>query len=346
MERERMERKIRFGLIGSGMIASFHAQALHAIRQAEIAGVYDASEVAAERFCEKWGGKVYASIDALLADASIDVVCVLTPNGLHAQMTLQALEAGKHVVVEKPMAITLEEAERVIALSNSTGKMVCVISQLRFSPAVQAVHCAVQEGKLGRITSASLAMKYWRNEAYYTSSWRGTWKMDGGGALMNQGIHGVDLLQYLVGSVVRVSAFCKTQIHQIETEDSAVAALEFACGAVGTLEGSTACYPGYPRRIEICGEKGSIVLEEDDIIRWDIPEERPKAEPRVSAASSDPSAIQADGHERQLTNMIRAILGEEPLLVDAKEGKKPVEIILGIYESSRTGRPVEIRKGE
>ena len=341
-----MERKIRFGLIGCGMIASFHAQALSVLPQAELSGAYDASETAAKRFCGKWGGQVYGSIDQMLADPAIDAVCILTPNGLHAPMAMQALEAGKHVVVEKPMAITLEDADRLIALSQSTDRLVCVISQLRFSPAVQAVRRAVEEGAFGRITSASLSMKYWRDEAYYASSWRGTWKMDGGGALMNQGIHGVDLLQYLVGPVTRVSAFCKTQTRPIETEDSAAAALEFACGAVGTLEGSTTCFPGYPRRIEICGEKGSVVLEEDEIVRWDLPEERPETQESVSAAASDPSAIRAEGHERQLANMVRAILGEEPLWVDAKEGKKPVEIILSIYRSSETGRPVEIRKGE
>ena len=170
--------------------------------------------------------------------------------------------------------------------------------------------------------------------------------MDGGGALMNQGIHGVDLLQYLAGPVCRLTAVCKTQTKKIEVEDSAAAVLEFENGAVGTLEGSTTCRPGYPRRLEICGDLGSVVLEEEDILRWDVPGEAPTLPRHESRAATDPSAIDASGHERQLRNVVHAIRGEEPLWIDAAEGRKPVEIILAVYESSRLGRPVELQKGE
>ena len=339
--------KVRFGIIGCGVISSFHARAIADIEEAELYGCVDAYAPSAERFAKEHGVKQYASLEEMLSDPAIDAVTICTPSGLHTQQAIAAMRAGKHVVCEKPMSLTLEQADELIRTANETGVKVCIISQFRFTPAVQAVKKAIEAGALGKIVSGSLQMKYFRSDEYYASgAWRGTWAMDGGGCLMNQGIHGVDLLQYLVGPVTRVSAFCKTQTRPIETEDSAAAALEFACGAVGTLEGSTTCFPGYPRRIEICGEKGSVVLEEDEIVRWDLPEERPETQESVSAAASDPSAIRAEGHERQLANMVRAILGEEPLWVDAKEGKKPVEIILSIYRSSETGRPVEIRKGE
>jgi UDP-N-acetyl-2-amino-2-deoxyglucuronate dehydrogenase len=186
-------------------------------------------------------------------------------------------------------------------------------------------------------------MNYWRDEEYYTSSsWRGTWAMDGGGALMNQGIHGVDLMQYLVGPVRRVSAFCKTQTRPMETEDSAVAILEFSSGAVGTLQASTTCCPGYARTLTICGDKGSLELTEDTITRWDAPGHMLESDSHVHGAASDPTALNIAGHEMQFSNLLSALKGEERLLSDAREGRKPLEIILAVYQSAREGRPVEL----
>mgnify|MGYP001638261755 CR=1 FL=1 len=332
-----------FGIIGCGMISKFHAQALAAIDGARLAGVFDPTPASMARAARDYGVRAFESMEAMLSCPEIDAVCVLTPNGLHAPIALQALAAGKHVVVEKPMAITMEDADRLVAASEAAGLQFCVISQLRFSPAVQAVKRAVEAGELGRIVSASLSMKYYRDDSYYVNSgWHGTWAMDGGGALMNQGIHGVDLLQYLAGPVRRLSAVCKTQTRPIETEDSAVAILEFESGAVGTLEASTACRPGYPRRLEICGDRGGVTLEEEDILRWDLPCPKPDLTAHAGAASSDPTAIDARGHERQLRNMVSAIQSGERLLVDAREGRKPVQIILSVYESAKTHSPVTL----
>lgn len=334
-----------FGIIGCGMISGFHARALAAIDGARLVGVYDPNSASMARAAEAYGVGTFDSMEAMLACPEIDAVCVLTPNGLHAPIALQALAAKKHVVVEKPMAITLEDADRLVAASEAARLQLCVISQLRFSPAVQAVKRALEAGAFGKIVSASLSMKYYRDASYYTGSgWRGTWAMDGGGALMNQGIHGVDLLQYLAGPVRRVHAVCKTQTRPIETEDSAAAILEFASGAVGTLEASTTCAPGYPRRLEICGDRGGVTLEEEDILRWDLPIPKPDLTAHSGAASSDPSAIDARGHERQLRNMVAAIQSGEQLLVDAREGRKPVRIILSVYESARTHSTVTLRE--
>lgn len=340
-------RTVGFGIVGCGMISRFHAAAIESVDGARLVGVFDPVPEAAERAAHAYGTRKFDSLEEMLACKETEAVCVCTPNGLHAPIALKALDAGRHVVIEKPMALTLKDADEIARAALRQNLCVSVISQLRFSPAIQAVKQALEEKRLGKVVSASLAMKYWRDSAYYASSnWRGTWAMDGGGALMNQGIHGVDLLQYLAGPVCRLTAVCKTQTKKIEVEDSAAAVLEFENGAVGTLEGSTTCRPGYPRRLEICGDLGSVVLEEEDILRWDVPGEAPTLPRHESRAATDPSAIDASGHERQLRNVVHAIRGEEPLWIDAAEGRKPVEIILAVYESSRLGRPVELQKGE
>lgn len=340
-------RTVGFGIVGCGMISRFHAAAIESVDDARLVGVFDPVPETAERAAHAYGTRRFDSLEEMLACKETEAVCVCTPNGLHAPIALKALDAGRHVVIEKPMALTLKDADEIARAALRQNLCVSVISQLRFSPAIQAVKQALEEKRLGKVVSASLAMKYWRDSAYYASSnWRGTWAMDGGGALMNQGIHGVDLLQYLAGPVCRLTAVCKTQTKKIEVEDSAAAVLEFENGAVGTLEGSTTCRPGYPRRLEICGDLGSVVLEEEDILRWDVPGEAPTLPRHESCAAADPSAIDSSGHERQLRNVVHAIRGEEPLWIDAAEGRKPVEIILAVYESSRLGRPVELQKGE
>ena len=335
--------KVRFGIIGCGMIANFHAAAIAQIEDAELCACYDQYAPGAEAFAEKHNIMAFATLEELLESDLIDAVSICTPSGMHAPQTLRALDAGKHVVVEKPMSLSLEDADAIIGRSEQTKRKVCGISQYRLQEAVQVVKHAIDEGAFGRIVSASLAMKYYRSQEYYASAgWRGTWKMDGGGALMNQGIHGIDVFRYLMGPVRSLTAITKTQTRNIEVEDSAVAIVDFKCGAIGTIEGSTTCYPGYPRRIEICGDKGSVVLEEDRILRWDLSAECPipvgmNAE---NVASSDPKAISAEGHIRLIGNFTSAVLHDTPLLLDAKSGRAPLEVILGIYKSAQLKQAV------
>lgn len=337
--------KVRFGIIGCGMIANFHAAAIAQVGDAELCACYDQYTPGAAAFAEKYGITAFASLEEMLESDAIDAVSICTPSGMHAPQALQALRAGKHVVVEKPMSLSLEDADAIIEQSKQAKRKVCVISQYRFQEAIQTVKHAIDEGAFGRIVSASLAMKYYRSQEYYASAgWRGTWKMDGGGALMNQGIHGIDVFRYLMGPICSLTALTKTQTRNVEVEDSAVAIVDFACGAVGTIEGSTTCYPGYPRRIEICGESGSVVLEEDRILRWDLPVECPlpvglNAE---NVASSDPKAISVEGHVRLIGNFTDAVLHGTPLLLDAQSGRAPLEVILGIYQSAKLGRPVAL----
>ena len=337
-------KKVRFGIIGCGMIADFHYRAIGEIEGAEVTGCVDAYAPSAECFAAAHSLKKYNTLDEMLADPAIDAVTICTPSGLHTQQAIAAMQAGKHIVCEKPMSLTLADADHLIAVANETGVKVCIISQFRYAPAVQAVKRAIDAGALGNIVSGSLQMKYYRSDEYYASgAWRGTKAMDGGGCLMNQGIHGVDVFRYLMGPLKSLTGYARTQQRHIEVEDSAAAALEFANGAVGTQEGSTVCYPGYPRRIEICGDKGSVVLEETSVLRWDVPDYDigvPVGMAATNVGSSDPKAIDVSGHTRQIRNFVNAILHGEELLAPAESGRPALEIILGVYESSETGKPV------
>ncbi|NCB32220.1 MAG: Gfo/Idh/MocA family oxidoreductase, partial [Clostridia bacterium] len=197
-----MKSTVGFGIIGCGVIAHFHAQALADLPRARLVGAYGTNEEKTRAFTEKWRVRQYESLQAMLADKEIDAVCICTPSGLHTQQAVLAMRAGKHVVCEKPMSVNLTEADELIATARETGVKVCIISQYRLSPAVQEIKRALDAGALGKVVQASLSMKYFRTQAYYDSAaWRGTWAMDGGGALMNQGIHGVDVFRYLMGPV-------------------------------------------------------------------------------------------------------------------------------------------------
>lgn len=335
--------KVRFGMIGSGVISNFHATAIGMIENAELTAVYNPRPERARSFADKYGLKVYGDLEEMLSADDVDAVCICTPSGMHTSQALAAIAHGKHVVCEKPMSLSLEEADRLISAADEKNVKVCVISQFRYSAAVQEIKRAMDTGAFGQIVSASLSMKYFRSHEYYASAlWRGTWDMDGGGALMNQGIHGIDVLRYLMGPVDTLTGLACTQTRKIEVEDSAVAVLRFKNGAVGTIEGSTTCFPGYPRRLEICGDKGSVILEEDSILRWDleIPCNLPVGKAAENVASSNPSAIKVDGHKLQIENLVNSILHGDPILNDARQGRLPLEIILGIYESSRTGKAV------
>lgn len=277
----------------------------------------------------------------MLASDKIDVVCICTPSGNHAELSVAAMEKGKNVIVEKPMALTPEDCQWVVDTQNKTGKKCVVISQLRFSQTSKKVKEALADNKLGKLLECGVHMKFFRSEEYYNSSdWRGTWAMDGGGALMNQGIHGVDLMLYYMGDVKSVFAYCKTLRHNIEVEDTAVAAVEFKNGAVGVIEATTSVLPGYPRQIELCGSEGSIVLEEDSILKWDIQSQYEKTGKAENSSFADPTKISFMGHKAQIENLINHLENGEELLIDANEGRRSVELICAIYESSEKGEKV------
>lgn len=338
----------KFGIIGGGMIAHVHAKAIQKIPQAAVGGIYDPVPENAEAFARQYGCKVYGSLQQMLVDPELDVVNICTPSGTHAELAIAAARAGKHVVVEKPLAISREDARAVVRAQKEAKVKICVISQLRFSPSVQAVKQAVKQGEFGKMILGSLSMRYHRSEEYYQKgNWRGRWSSDGGGALMNQGIHGLDLLCYICGPVVAVHAFYKTLLHDIEVEDTLCAILEFENGALGTLEASTAVKPGHARRIEIGGTQGSAVLTEDAITEWKMETPLPDTGPRWDMnAANDPAAVDVSGHKLQFENLLAAIEGREALLVDAAAGCKTVEVVLGIYQAARSGNTVKFEMSE
>jgi UDP-N-acetyl-2-amino-2-deoxyglucuronate dehydrogenase len=334
-----------FGLIGCGMISNSHAQAILADKSACLVGVTDPVVDARSAFAAKYGVRVFGSVEEMLACPEVHAVCICTPSGLHAPLAIKAASAGKHVVVEKPMAISLKEADDLIAISARNGVKVEVISQLRFTPAVRALKAAVDGGLLGRMLSGDITMKYLRTQEYYDKGgWRGTWAMDGGGALMNQGIHGIDLLQYIMGPVKGIFGYARTLSRRIEVEDTASGVVEFQSGALGIIQATTSVVPGYPRRLSVHGEKGSIILEEDSVLSWDVGDTRPPdgvpIGPSRGTSFHDPTAVGMEGHKRQIADLIEAVRTGRRPFIDAEEGRKPVQIILALYESSRTRREV------
>jgi len=332
------------GIIGCGAISRLHIDAFRAIDGVEIRAVSDAVAEVAAKGGEQRNVEGYGDYKDLLKREDIDVVSICTPSGLHAPMAQKAAEAGKHFVVEKPFAITKEQIAGVISACEKNNVKGAVISQLRFTQSVKFVKKAIEVGVLGNIILEDVYMKYYRSPEYYaSSSWKGTWAMDGGGALMNQGIHGIDVLQYLVGPVKSVYGICKTLARDIEVEDTANLVVEYQNGAIGTIQGTTSVNPGYPRIIEISGTKGTVILTEDVITKWDVEGEKPDLSnlPKGNFESfRDPAGFAMDNHRMQIADLIDAIENDRSPIVDVYEGKKPVDIILAAYESNKTKKPV------
>jgi predicted dehydrogenase len=337
------------------MIARFHARALAEVPGAKLLALVSRHPANAQGLMDVVGCRcdVYADLKPVLARRDIDVVIVTTPSGAHLEPAVSAAEAGKHVVVEKPLEITLERCDRIIDACDRRGVKLCTIFPSRFGDANQALKKAVNGERFGRLTLGETTCKWWRQQSYYDEGgWKGTKALDGGGALMNQAIHNVDLLSWMMGPVTHIAGFTTTLAHErIEVEDTAVACLRFGNGALGVIQAATSVHPGFPKTIAIHGDHGSVVIEQDDVLRWEITPETAEDQTikqrfghktGASGGSSNPSAISHVGHARQLADFVHAIgTGTEPL-VDGREGRKAVEIILGIYRSAETGRTVEL----
>ena len=336
---------ISFGIVGCGIIARLHALAIAAVPGARLLGACSKTYSSTEKFCAECNIRPFADYEQMLAEPELDAVVICTPSGEHAGQILAALQAGKHVVVEKPMCLTLEDADAVVAMAEQTGKMVCVISQTRFSDGVQTIKQAIDSGAMGKLVSASLMMRYYRSQEYYNmAGWRGTVAGDGGGVLMNQGIHGIDVLCYLLGNPVGVTGYARTLLRDIEVEDTAAAAVEFDSGALAVIDATVCSQPALPRRLTICGEKGSVVLEEDSIAAWNLPVPCPP-EAQVSTGGSgaaDPLGVARENFMREYRNIVAHLVEGAPLLLDARQGRIPLSVILGVYESSKTGKAVHL----
>jgi predicted dehydrogenase len=342
-----------FGIVGCGMIARFHARAIADIRGAKLVACFDSFTTAADKLAAEVGCRAYHKLDDMLADADVDVVTICTPSGAHLEPGLAAARAGKHLIVEKPLEITLRRCDRLIAECEKNGVKLSTIFPSRFHDSAVEMKRAVDAKRFGRLTMGDAYVKWYRTQQYYDSgAWRGTWELDGGGALMNQAIHSVDLLTWLMGPVAEIRAQMATLAHErIKVEDTAVATLRFAGGALGTIEATTAAYPGYLKRIEIHGSEGSAVMEEEDIKAWDFAKKHPRdaaiqrrmAESKsTGGGASDPTAIGHHGHTKQFTDVLKAIKSGGTPSIDGHEGRRSVEIILGIYKAAETGRTVEL----
>jgi len=347
-----------FGIIGTGVIAAIHADAIAMLSEtgladARLVAVTDVAAGSAAAFAAARGCPAEPDLAALLARRDVEVVCVCVPSGLHAQIAVQAAKAGKHLVVEKPIDVSLDAADRLIDAARVAGVALTVISQHRFDPGLVELKRLLDDGALGRLVLAEASTKWYRTQGYYDSAaWRGTWAMDGG-SLMNQGVHYVDLLRWCMGPAAEVSAVCSTQAHQIEVEDTALAVVRFASGAVGTILSSTAAFPGFPQRLEITGTAGTVTVEDGRIVRRALAADPARESPErpgtsespaapAAAAAADPAAVDVASHAAQLADLLGAVdTGHEPA-VTGESGRAALEIVLAVYESSRTGRPVSL----
>lgn len=289
----------------------------------------------------------------MLLNPCMDIVCICTPSGVHLEPALICMEYGKHCLIEKPLEITLERCDRIISAANKSKLKVGVVFPSRFYEVNKQVKQSIQENRFGSLVLGDAYLKWNRSPEYYKSgNWRGTWQYDGGGALMNQGIHSVDLLQWFMGPVSTVQAVAANLRHMdIEVEDTAVAVLKFANGALGTIECSTAVFTGSFKRIEILGTCGTAVVEENSLLKWQFAKEMKSdetiknnfcTENSSPGGSNDPSAISFTGHEKQIEDMIFAVERDNKVLIDAAEGRKSVEIVLAVYESAGTGKKVQL----
>ena len=345
--------KLRWGIIGCGVIAPWHADSVVASAHADLHAVCDIDVGKGQAFAERYGGVAfYEDYHEMLHSAGLDAVSICTPSGLHSEMTIAAARAGVHVLCEKPMAITVPQMDAMMQAVEEAGTKLEVIFQRRTYPTTQIVREAVQSGVLGQLTLADAYLKYYRSPAYYQSAgWRATWALDGGGALMNQGVHGIDVLAWIMGDVESVYAKAQAKARDIEVEDTAVALVTFKNGALGVIEGTTSSNPGEPTTFYFHGEKGTIVLDDKGIQKWAVAEDKSviaendpdKCVNRAErSATADPTSIGRAGHQAQLDDLCMAIAEDREPMVTATSARKAVELILAIYASAQSGREIQI----
>lgn len=358
--------RARIALVGAGVIGAVHGQVISELAdQVELAAVVDLHADRAKRLAVEHGGEVFTSLTEALAAVPIDIVVVCTPTGRHGEVAIEALEAGKDVIIEKPAETTVAKTDQIIEAQRKAGKLVAVISQHRFDQSTEIALAAIEKGELGRLTTGIASIDWWRGQSYYDSGdWRGTWELDGGGALMNQGVHTVDLLVATMGRPVEVFAYTDTLAHQrIEVEDAAVAVVRFENGALGVLHATTAAYPGLSARLQVHGDRGSVVIDNDLLTFIHTTPQGSGAEERSYGSASDsinqvdtydlteqtgPTAGSSAGglsplaHRRQYENFLAALAGKEPVRVDLETNRRSIGVITGVYESARTGKPVAL----
>lgn len=341
---------MKFGIIGAGMIGQFHATAITAMTGGELHSVFDLRLEAAEKLADAFNVKAYGDITEFLADPELEIVTIGTPSGAHLDPAMAAIEAGKHVIIEKPLEVTTERIDQMVDAAKANKVTIAAVLNRRFHPGMDAFRKAADGGRFGKLTSASAYVKWYRDQAYYDSAgWRGTWALDGGGALMNQSIHTIDALIYLAGPVKSVQANTACLAHtDIEVEDIAVAILEFENGARGVVEGSTCSWSkdGHPARVQLAGTEGSVFLADEAFEIWDFMNETEEDKEvyaklmqgaEAGLGANDPKAINFYQHQRNFEEVVNSIQeGREPS-TSASEARKSVELIQAIYASAQDG---------
>jgi predicted dehydrogenase len=344
----------RFGIIGLGVIAKVHIKAIESLKDCKLVAICDLRPNKAKEFCSQYDNiNGYENIDEFLMNEDLDIVTITTPSGFHLDPALKVIEAKVNVIVEKPLEITTDRCNIIIDKAKENGVIAAGIFQSRFYEAPKLVKKAIEMGKFGKLSICDAQVKWFRSQEYYDSGkWRGTWALDGGGALMNQAIHAIDLLLWLCGPVDEVTAYTSLISHtNIEVEDTATAILKFKNGALGVIEGTTSSYPGFLKKIDICGSKGSASIEEANLIKYQFMDETPedvkeferlKDIGNCKGGANDPSSIDYINHAMVFRDVVDALdEGREPLIT-ATEAKKSVELIEAIYISAREKRAVKL----
>jgi len=342
--------KVKFGIVGTGMIARFHAEALKHCENAELFIVYDKVPALADKFASEYNCKKAHTLEELFS-SGVEALTIGTPSGFHGSVAVAAANAGKHILCEKPLETTVEKTDEILRACEKNKVRIAAVFQARFSKAVEVIKKAVDDGRFGTPVLASASVRWYRTPEYYASnSWRGTWALDGGGALMNQGIHTVDLILHFNGDVSEVTGHTANILHKkIEVEDTVAAVVKFKNNSLGIIEASTACDPGFPRRVELSGTCGSVVLEDDRIVRWKFKEPLPGDDEilrecargeGMHGGSGDPNAISWEGHRRQIFELADSIQKGTPLKMPGSEGRRAVALICAVYESAKNKKTV------
>ena len=340
------QKQLGFAIVGTGVIAPYHCQALQSIDRARVVLVCDSKLEKAQKFAAERQIQATDRLENVLDHPEIDVVHVTVPSGLHADIGIQAARAGKHVIVEKPIDVTLEKADNLIEACDKAGVTLSVISQNRFLDPVLKMTELVQGGKLGTLLQGDAYIKWYRSQEYYDSGdWRGTRALDGGGAFMNQGIHFIDLLLSVMGPVRWLYAKSRTAAHRIEVEDIGAVLIEFTSGALGVIQASTCFYPGLPAQLDIHGTEGTIRIEGERLALGHLQGADPFSDGKKSiGGAADPAAIDATPFIRQFTDVIDAIQNKREPIVSGRVARRPLELILKIYESAATGKPIKVNQ--
>lgn len=338
--------KLRFAIIGCGRIAPKHAESIVALDEAELVAVCDIVPEKAQAFADKYKAKPYLSYQEMLDKEDIDVVTIATESDLHAPIGIYAAQKGKHVMVEKPMAMTLASADELIRTCREAGVKLAVIHQNRFNKSVQLLRKALDAGRFGKLTHGQATIRWNRNDEYYAQApWRGT-KLQDGGVLMNQSIHNIDLLQWCLGPVESVFGYTRTALRKIEMEDVGVAVLKFKNGALGVIEAASTIYPkNIEETLNIFGETGSVMIGGIAVNRietWEFPDSEEEKQQIFASQECDPPNVYGFGHREIIKDMIQAIREDREPAINGEEGRKALEIILAIYKCQETNQPVTL----